>query len=899
MKSAKIKLLTMSVYMPNDDNSNDSYEEYGEVLSEIASLLGKYDDYDIVIGGDLNVDYSRANSRNLRLFKQFLQLENLRCSTLDIVNENFTRADKNSRSFIDHFVISKNIEYCNIEVLYDGDNLSDHNPVLLQTNHRIDSTYQQSSKFSIVDWENATVDDISYYKELLNYYLCMYNLPLSVMNCNNFQCKCHNDIITDKVDEIMNIMTLCAEIAIPRKCLGNNRKNGIPGWNEFVKPYKDKSIFWNDIWICNGKPTSGLLFDLRRFARSKYHWAIKQVKKNEDNIILNKTAQQLATKSYNDFWKTIKNLRGNENVTAKVIDGNCTDETIAKHFCSIYCTLYNSVEDTNLNATSLKVNELVTSKCSKNLCDSKCHNVTSEQIKNAIKCLNSGKNDENYNIYSDNFIHATELTHKILSQLVTAMLIHGTADELMNKATIIPIPKNKQKSLSDSKNYRAISKNSIISKIIDHVLINLIGEKLKTTDYQFAYKAGFSTSLCSFLVAETISYYRSRGSNVYMLSIDASKAFDRVQYSKMFDTLISRDICPLIIRFILNSYLISKSLVKWNKTQSEPFSINNGVKQGAVLSAPLFVLYVDDLLVKLNNNKNGCYIGKICANAFGYADDIVILSPTCKALTALIDICEKYANEHKILFNPDKCTLLIFADTDFFEENVKIMISGCPVKNVKTEKHLGHTFQNSKNIINFDAITKDIRVRSNVIVNDFRPISWHAKSTLFTSQCASLYGCHLWNLEDKKVKELCTTWNVSCRKILGLDPRTRTHLIAPLMKTLPIEDIIMHRTMSFFLNGLNHESNNISHFFTNVLVSNSSYMLTNVNTILQKAEIKYSDLFQLNKFSLKKALQNRAPQPDWRSNIVRELMDIRDGQLLSNLEKDESNSMLRHISTYR
>ena len=210
------------------------------------------------------------------------------------------------------------------------------------------------------------------------------------------------------------------------------------------------------------------------------------MKKNEDNIILNKTAQQLATKSYNDFWKTIKNLRGNENVTAKVIDGNCTDETIAKHFCSIYCKLYNSVEDTNLNATSLKINELVSSKCSKNLCNSKCHNVTSEQIKNAIKCLNSGKNDENYNIYSDNFIHATELTHKILSQLVTAMLIHGTADELMNKATIIPIPKNKQKSLSDSKNYRAISKNSIISKIIDHVLINLIGEKLKTTDYQFA-----------------------------------------------------------------------------------------------------------------------------------------------------------------------------------------------------------------------------------------------------------------------------------------------------------------------------------------------------------------------------------------------------------------------------
>ena len=83
------------------------------------------------------------------------------------------------------------------------------------------------------------------------------------------------------------------------------------------------------------------------------------------------------------------------------------------------------------------------------MCDSKCHNVTSEQIKNAINCLNSGKNDENYNIYSDNFLHATELTHEILSHLVTVMLIHGSADELINKAIIKPIPKNKQKSLSD------------------------------------------------------------------------------------------------------------------------------------------------------------------------------------------------------------------------------------------------------------------------------------------------------------------------------------------------------------------------------------------------------------------------------------------------------------------
>ena len=270
------------------------------------------------------------------------------------------------------------------------------------------------------------------------------------------------------------------------------------------------------------------------------------------------------------------------------------------------------------------------------------------------------------------------------------MLKHGTASELMNRSIVKPIPKNKSKSLSDSTNYRAISKNSIICKIIDHVLINLMGDKMNTSNYQFAYKAGFSTSLCSFLVAETISYYRSRGSNVYMVSLDATKAFDRVQYSKLFNKLIDKNICPLIIRFILNSYIISKSLVKWNNSQSNPFNINNGVKQGAVLSAPLFALYIDDLLHKLNKSRQGCHVGHLSANAFGYADDIIILSPTCEALRALIKICEEYANNHYIKFNPDKCTLLIFCDVSesyFYYKNVSISISGCLMKNVKSEKH--------------------------------------------------------------------------------------------------------------------------------------------------------------------------------------------------------------------
>ena len=269
MKSETIRLLIMSVYMPNDDNSNNNYEEYGDVLYEISSIVGQYDGYDIVIGGDLNVDFSRNNSRNLNLLKQFLHLEDLECRTLDIINGNFTRVVKNSRSFLDHFILSKNIEYSNVQVLVDGYYLSDHNPVTIHTNHKVRNTKPSPCHYRVIKWENATEENIRDYKYLLDYYLRIYDLPLSVVNCKNFLCDCHNDIIIEKVDEIIDIMTLCAELTIPiqnvNSNVNSNGKRGIPGWNDFVKPYKDKSISWNELWVSDGKPASGVLFYLRKF----------------------------------------------------------------------------------------------------------------------------------------------------------------------------------------------------------------------------------------------------------------------------------------------------------------------------------------------------------------------------------------------------------------------------------------------------------------------------------------------------------------------------------------------------------------------------------------------------------------------------------------------------------
>ncbi len=62
-------------------------------------------------------------------------------------------------------------------------------------------------------------------------------------------------------------------------------------------------------------------------------------------------------------------------------------------------------------------------------------------------------------------------------------------------------------------------------------------KKLETSWLQFSFKAGNSTVRSSLAMKEVINYYQNRHSKVYVTLIDASKAFDRIRYDRLFDPL--------------------------------------------------------------------------------------------------------------------------------------------------------------------------------------------------------------------------------------------------------------------------------------------------------------------------------------------------------------------------
>ena len=112
---------------------------------------------------------------------------------------------------------------------------------------------------------------------------------------------------------------------------------------------------------------------------------------------------------------------------------------------------------------------------------------------------------------------------------------------------------------------------------------------------------------------------------MYVCYLDASKAFDRVDYFVLFRKLIDRGIPGYIIHLLWNWYRCHRASVQWADTLTNSFRICNGVRQGGILSPFLFAVYIDDLSVQLQSVIVGCRL-IIIINHFLFADDVIIFS---------------------------------------------------------------------------------------------------------------------------------------------------------------------------------------------------------------------------------------------------------------------------------
>ena len=126
--------------------------------------------------------------------------------------------------------------------------------------------------------------------------------------------------------------------------------------------------------------------------------------------------------------------------------------------------------------------------------------------------------------------------------------------------------------------------------------------------------------------------------------LDAIKAFDRVNYCKLFATLLKRSISPIVVRLLLFQYTHQSLRVMWGSTLSKQISVMNGVKQGGVLSPILFAVYTNGLLERLKNTGVGCHMGSRFVGALAS-----LCWPHANRLFQCLLECVKIMLQHMIL----------------------------------------------------------------------------------------------------------------------------------------------------------------------------------------------------------------------------------------------------------
>ena len=105
-----------------------------------------------------------------------------------------------------------------------------------------------------------------------------------------------------------------------------------------------------------------------------------------------------------------------------------------------------------------------------------------------------------------------------------------------------------------------------------------------------------------------------------------------------------------------------------------------------MLQKHVYYMYIDGLFYELKRAGVGCHINGEYAGAIGYADDIVLLSPSLCALKHSITLCEDYAKRFKILFNTIKSKLMCF---NVKHKNFVMYLCNQPVNLVEHETYLG------------------------------------------------------------------------------------------------------------------------------------------------------------------------------------------------------------------
>ena len=668
LQSSPSPIILASIYMPyfNSSKREESILDTIDAISMLELVLDDHPLHKFVIGGDFNTEL-RGDSPFDNLWTNFISKYDMK-SCDDLVSDGnigytYIHNSLNHKKWNDHFLMSSSLvpSTSHHKILDDGDNLSDHLPIMMQFSTSLFPSPTKDAPVArqpSLKWDKCNEEQKARYANALSYSLI--NSPCHLPIC--LKCHCENSICKSAMQAEYD--SLISKMKVADKLLPRHKPGVAKGWwTDELEELKQKNIEIHEIWKSEGRPGSGPTYIERLRVRTAYRKAIKKARTAPKQKTWDKLHEHMADNDTDGFWKSWKRLYSKQGSHLHtVVNGTSSKRDIADSFKDHFMKVSKPNDQQRVNELQEKFiseyRDLENDHPNNCKCDS--YQITFQSMIDSIFSMKAGKSADDDGLTAEHYFNAPLILLQRLHLLLNTMLRHGFVPTQFRFGTIVPIVKDHHGDLGDIDNYRGITLSPIASKIFEHCLRMVFSKFLTTSHFQFGFKKKSSTTHALFTLKETINYYVDRGSNVFCSFLDASKAFDRLVHAGLFIKLMKRETPLIFLKLVIYWYNELYCRVRWDGDYSEWFRLLAGVRQGGILSPDFYSIYVDELVYKLSKLRVGCHIRDIFISALLYADDMALISPSLKGLQKMLTVCERYCNDWDICLNPKKSKNLYF-----------------------------------------------------------------------------------------------------------------------------------------------------------------------------------------------------------------------------------------------
>jgi exonuclease III len=707
-----------------------------------------------IIVGDFNIDIKKLSpvSQNL---KEIIQSFGMKQHV-----KQFTRISKDSKTLIDLVISNQK----NVTISMDNKlKISDHELININCKmFNVSLPREENDKIiTIKQFKKINFSDVNNYLQQLDW-----------------EGKDINEI-SDKF--IKNIITGIEKFVPTISCRESKLTVNEPWFDDFVK---------------SARIRRNLAFHKAGITNKEEDWTLYRILRNVYTNILNDTKCKYyenkideVKNNSSEMWKTLKFIINKDKPKLKNVELNINDEEkknveqyMNKFYVNSVIDIVNSIPNvTQEDRDKLRNIELNTLNNEK----FEFKEIDIIKLKKVLCSLNKNKCSSDI-ITADSLLKTFDVSGEKLLKIINGAIKNCEFPDCWKISTVIPIPKIKTP--KEPQDLRPVNLLPIYEKILEIVLFEQLLDFVESNNILCENQSGFRKKFsCESSIQLVLSKWRSDGNDgniTIAVMLDFKRAFETIDRSILIQKLNKYGLGENSVRLI-ESYLENrKQKTRFMDKISDEILNELGVPQGSVMGPLLFILYINDLNLQLDD---------VFVNFF--ADDTLIsasaktYSEACEKINKSLDMLNIWIKVNKVKLNVSKSKCILITTSSYVKnkinndsEKINVCIDGEVLEFVDEIKYLGIVIDSHLNFkSHISYIIKKIGSKINYLSRVGQFLSLWTKILIYKTiisphfdYCSSI----LFDMNEENFKKLQKLQNRAMRVIL------QCHRLTPIIEML-------------------------------------------------------------------------------------------------------------------